>query len=191
MSIRAGIHAFYLCKAERVKKMHTKRTIALIGTGSLAKALATALARGNNCILLFSSMFEKAKLTAAFIKQKIELADIEAVPCSFNASWEADIIITAIPSSELKQLAEYVQEVAVQKLFIISKDSKEADIIPDDINEVQTLLPYTNIIHASFCFDKDEISYSITGNNAEALDDVHALLQEAGIRTQLNIHQTQ
>lgn len=166
--------------------MHTKRTIALIGTNTLARVLATVLAKGNNRLLLFSRSFDEAALITDLIKSENALADIEAVPCSYDASWEADIIITTIPSFELKELAAYIKDVATQKIFIVGKlyNEREADV--SMLDAVQEILPYTKIIEAFFNIDDDRrTEYSISGNDYYAALTAEEIFQEAGIHPQL------
>lgn len=162
--------------------MHTKRTIALIGTGTSSKVLATALAKRNNRLLVFSRYFEEAENTVAGIKEQFAFSDIEAMPCSFTASWEADIIITAIPNAELKELEDYIKEVAVQKIFIITEIKKEPDAVFDTVNEAKKVLPFTHIVHASLSINKyNESGCELSGDDSEAINMAHELFKEAGI----------
>ena len=175
-----------LLHCNRERRMHTKRTIALIGTNTLARVLATVLAKGNNRLLLFSRSFDEAASITNFIKDENALADIEAVPCSYDASWEADIIITTIPSFELRELAAYIKDVATQKVFIVSNlhNEREADV--SMLDEVQDILPYTKIIEAFFNVNDDKrTEYSISGNDYYAALTAEEIFQEAGIHPQL------
>lgn len=154
--------------------MHTKRTIALIGDDELAKELATALAKGNNRILLFSHSFETAKSIATSVQEKNTLADIEALPCSYNASWEADIIIACVPFDELKKLAFYIKDVATQKIFVVATLEEESNVF--HTTEVQYILTHTKIVKASFSIQKGEVVFHASANKQEELSIVNELL---------------
>jgi predicted dinucleotide-binding enzyme len=118
--------------------MRTKRTIALVGAASLTQALAFALVRGNNRVLLFSKLYDDAKLITTSIKNKNAFADIEAMPCSYTASWETDIIITAIPLSELKEFFLYIKDVSVQKVLVVGEHVNEFNAnFLNDVDEAQ------------------------------------------------------
>ncbi len=77
--------------------MKTKSTIAIIGsTGNRGSAIAKSLAKGNNRLLLFGRDEEKIKILESDIHSLNPEANVEAISCSVDASWEADIIILAV-----------------------------------------------------------------------------------------------
>lgn len=117
-----------------------KTTIAIIGTGPVGKALATQLANAGNRVLLYARDVAKASTAANDIKAANPQADLEAIDCSFNACWEADLIMVAIPYAAQAELARYIKEVATQKIVIsLANETKAAE-------ELQSLLPHSKIV---------------------------------------------
>ncbi|HRN57223.1 MAG TPA: NAD(P)-binding domain-containing protein, partial [Agriterribacter sp.] len=93
--------------------MRTKQTIAIIGaTGSMGSALAKSLSKGNYRLLLFTDDKGKLKDVEKGIRNEYPGADVESVNCSYTASWEADVIIVAVPFAAEKAIAERIREVA-------------------------------------------------------------------------------
>src|SRR5690606_8727846 len=95
------------------------QTIAIIGaTGNMGSAISKSLAKGNYRLLLKSNDVEKLSSLVGDILDVYPTADIEGMVCSKNASWEADIIINAVPFEADKEVAERIREVANQKIVI-------------------------------------------------------------------------
>jgi hypothetical protein len=136
--------------------MRTKQIIAVIGaTGSMGAALSKNISRGNYKLLLSARDFNKAKLVVKDIQLFNPLADVEAIDCSVNASWEADIIILAVPFHAEKEIAEKIREVANQKIVIsfsnpYSETFTDLTTASDSIAavELQKLLPNSKVIKA-------------------------------------------
>jgi hypothetical protein len=118
--------------------MRTKQTIAVIGaTGSMGTAISKTISKGNYRLLLSSRNFDKTQHLVNDIQSTDALADVEAIDCSVNASWEADIIIVAVPFPAEKEIAEIIKEVANQKIVIsISNPLNESytDLIGNTIS---------------------------------------------------------
>ena len=77
--------------------MAVKQTIAIIGaTGNMGSALARSLARGPYRVLLFGRDAARLDWLASEIQGTVPAAEVEAVGCPVDASWEADIIIPAV-----------------------------------------------------------------------------------------------
>src|SRR6476619_3307257 len=99
--------------------MSTKQTIAIIGaTGNMGSGIAKSLSRSNNRLLLFARQADKVQALVDDIKKSNPSAEAEAIACPTNASWEADIIILAVPYGEEKEIAAKIKEVANQKIVI-------------------------------------------------------------------------
>lgn len=153
--------------------MITKQTIAIIGaTGKMGSAIARKLAKGNYRILLFGRREAALKALQAAIMEDYPFADIEPITCSYAASWEADIILLAVPFEAEKEIAGKIRAVANQKILIsISNPATQ---------ELQQLLPHSKVIKVMNDSAGDEIS--LTGVDAEALSIVSELVQTAGLR---------
>ena len=99
--------------------MQTKQTIAVIGaSGNMGSAISKNLSKGNYRILLFANDKEKVETVVNDIKSYNAAADVEALECPTDASWEADIIVFAVPYQAEKELAERIRAVANQKIVI-------------------------------------------------------------------------
>jgi hypothetical protein len=178
--------------------MQTKQTIAIIGaTGNMGSAIAKSLSNGNYRLLLKSGNQEKLSTLVEEIKSIHPSADVEATPCPKDASWEADIIILAVPFSAEKEVAERIREVATQKIVIsianpLNETYNGLVTAPDTsaAEELQKLLPHSKVIKAfntTFAADFStpvingkQVDAFIAGNDADALDVVSELVNAAG-----------
>jgi NADPH-dependent F420 reductase len=178
--------------------MKTKQTIAIIGaTGNMGSAISSSLVKGNYRLLLKGSKEDELKKLVKEIKQKNTSADAEAMPCSTEASWEADIIILAVPFEAEKEIAEKIKEVANQKIVISIANPLNATYnglvtSPDTsaAEELQKLLPNSKVIKAfntTFAadfstpvIDGKQVDAFIAGNDEEALETVKELVSTAG-----------
>ena len=124
-------------------------------------------------------------------------ADIEPVNCSYDASWEADIIIIAVPYQAEKEIAEKIREVANQKIVIsIANPLNETynglvtTAGSSAAEELQKLLPNSKVVKAfntTFAadfatpvIDGKQVDSFIAGNDTEALATVSELVSTAG-----------
>jgi hypothetical protein len=178
--------------------MRTKQTIAVIGaTGSMGTAISKTISKGNYRLLLSSRNFDKTQHLVNDIQSTDALADVEAIDCSVNASWEADIIIVAVPFPAEKEIAEIIKEVANQKIVIsISNPLNESytDLITgadtSAAEELQKLLPNSKVVKAfntTFAADfstpminGNTVDAFIAGNDGDALQNVAELVSSVG-----------
>jgi len=178
--------------------MSSKQTIAIIGaTGHMGSAIARSLSKGKNRLLLFSHNQDKSQLLVHDIKSSHPLADVESIECPVNASWEADIIILAIPYGAEKEIAAQIRDVANQKIVIsianpLNKTYNKMVTAPDTsaAEELQKLLPNSKVIKAfntifaadfaNPVIDGKQVDSFIAGNDAEALETVTELVNTAG-----------
>jgi len=178
--------------------MSAKQTIAIIGaTGNMGSAIARSLSKGRNRLLLFSHNQDKSQLLANDINNNHTSADVEAIECPVNASWEADIIILAIPYGAEKEIAAQIRDVANQKIVIsianpLNKTYNKMVTAPDTsaAEELQKLLPNSKVIKAfntifaadfaNPVIDGKQVDSFIAGNDAEALETVTELVNTAG-----------
>ncbi len=178
--------------------MQTKQTIAIIGAaGNMGSAIAKSLAKGNYRLLLFRDDKKEMKGLVKEIKSAHPGVDVESVTCSYNASWEADIIIAAVPYSAEKEVADKIREVANQKIVISIanpiNETYDGLVTAADTSaaeELQKLLPNSKVVKAfntTFAadfstpvIDGKQTDAFIAGNDAEALETVSQLVRTAG-----------
>ncbi|OQP52640.1 NADP oxidoreductase [Niastella yeongjuensis] len=178
--------------------MSTKQTIAIIGaTGNMGSGIAKSLSKSNNRLLLFAQHLDKVQTLVEEIKKGNPAAEAEAIACPTNASWEADIIILAVPYAAEKELADKIKDVANQKIVIsISNPLNETysglTTSPDTsaAEELQKLLPNSKVIKAfNTVFAADfatpviggqQADAFIAGSDAAALQTVSEVVQQAG-----------
>jgi NADPH-dependent F420 reductase len=178
--------------------MKTKQTIAVIGaSGNMGSAISKSLAKGNYRLLLRGNDENKVAQLVKSIKETTPSADVEAINCPIDASWEADIIIAAVPYAAEKEVAEKIKEVANQKIVISIANPLNASFnglstAPDTsaAEELQKLLPHSKVIKAfntTFAndfatpvIDGKQTDAFIAGNDEEALQTVSELVSTAG-----------
>jgi len=178
--------------------MKTKQTIAVIGaTGNMGSAISKSLAKGNYRLLLKSTEQDKLDKLVNEIKEKISTADVEAMECPTEASWEADVIILAVPFEAEKQITKMIKDVANQKIVIsianpLNETFNGLVTAPDTsaAEELQKLLPNSKVIKAfntTFAADFDapvidgkQVDAFIAGNDEDALETVKELVSTAG-----------
>ncbi len=178
--------------------MSTKQTIAIIGaTGNMGSALAKTLSKGNNRLLLFANNPEKVRVLVEEIKSSNKKADVEGIECPTNASWEADIIVMAVPYAAEKEIATRIKEVANQKVVIsianpLNENYNGLVTSPDTsaAEELQKLLPNSKVVKAfntvfatvfsTPVIDEKQVDVLIAGNDSDAMVTVSELVQTAG-----------
>lgn len=178
--------------------MHVKQTIAIIGaTGNMGQAIAKSLAKEENRLLLFSSDQHKAQRLAEEIKNNNPVIEAEGIGCAVNASWEADIIILAVPYQAEAEIAKKIEDVARQKIVISISNPLNATYDglvtapgTSAAEELQKLLPDSKVIKAfnttyaaNFAqpvIDGKQTDALIAGDHAAALTVVEELVRSAG-----------
>lgn len=178
--------------------MSTKKTIAIIGaSGNMGSAIAKNIAKEHYRLLLFAQQEAKVQKLANEIKKANPGADVDHVGCPFDASWEADIIIPAVPYQIEKEVAEKIRQVATQKIVIsISNPLNEnyngltTPPTTSAAEELQNLLPDAKIVKAFntvFAGDFEQpviegkqADVFIAGDDEEAVQTVSELVSTAG-----------
>ena len=169
--------------------MRTKQTIAIIGaTGNMGSAIAKSLSVGNYRLLLYARDFNTCKQLAEEILAIHLLADAEAMDCSINASWEADMIIIAAPDSEYKEISLRIREFATQKIIIsmvnpLYETYTGMLTAPEtsDAEDLQQLLPNSKVVKT--VMDSKRAELVIAGNDQDAVEMVRDLMNTAGYQT--------
>ncbi len=178
--------------------MQTKKTIAILGaSGNMGSAIAMALAKGRDRLLLISKEEEKIAVLITSISEQHPAADVEAMGCVMHGSWEADIIILATPYEAQLEIAEKIREVANQKIVICITNSFTAakDVLVTKTNtsaaeELQDLLPHTKVVTAfntttaanfiNAVIDGKQVDAFIAGNNEAAIQTTAELVKTIG-----------
>lgn len=178
--------------------MKTKQTIAIIGaTGNMGSAISKSLAKGNYRLLLKANNAEGLDKLVQEIKDKKSSADVEAIPCPTEVSWEADIIVLAVPFEAEKEIAGKIKEVANQKIVIsianpLNQTYNGLVTAPDTsaAEELQKLLPNSKVVKAfntTFAadfstpvIDGKQVDAFIAGDDEDALETVKELVSTAG-----------
>jgi 8-hydroxy-5-deazaflavin:NADPH oxidoreductase len=178
--------------------MKTKQTIAIIGaTGNMGSAISKSLSKGNYRLLLKSNDQEKLNKLAEQIRSTNNNADVETILCPAEASWEADIIVLAVPHQAEKEIAEKIKEVANQKVVIsianpLNETYDGLVTAPDTsaAEELQKLLSGSKVVKAfnttfaadfsSPVIDGKQVDAFITGNDQDALDTVKDMISTVG-----------
>ena len=178
--------------------MSAKQTIAIIGaSGNMGSALSRNLSKGNYRILLCSDEEEKSQALQDEIKNSNSSADVEAMACSYEASWEADMIIVAVPYAEEKEVAAKIKVVANQKIVISIANPLNETFTglatagdTSAAEELQQLLPHSKVVKAFInpfaadfttpVIDGKKADALLVGNNEEALQMVSELVSTAG-----------
>jgi 8-hydroxy-5-deazaflavin:NADPH oxidoreductase len=178
--------------------MQTKQTIAIIGaTGNMGSAISKSIAQGPYRLLLKANKQEELDQLVKELKTKNRDADVEAAVCPTEASWEADIIILAVPFAAEAEIAAQIKEVANQKIVIsianpLNETYDGLVTSPDTsaAEELQKLLPNSKVIKAfntTFAadfstpvIDGTQVDAFIAGNDEEALQTVSELVATAG-----------
>jgi NADPH-dependent F420 reductase len=148
-------------------------------------------------LLLKAGKQEEINKLVKQIRDNNSSADVDTMPCPTEASWEADIIILAVPFEAEKELAEKIKEVANQKIVIsianpLNKTYDGLVTTPGTsaAEELQKLLPNSKVIKAfntTFAadfsdpvIDGKQVDAFIAGNDEEALETVKELVSTAG-----------
>ena len=178
--------------------MKTRQTIAIIGaSGKMGAAISKSLAKGNYNLLLFSESVTQVQELVVQIKQLHPEAEVEAMQCAKQASWEADIIIAAVHYADQASVAEKIREVANQKIVISISNPRNATVdglvieaASSAAEELQMLLPNAKVVKAfntTFAQSFSEphiggqpIDAFIAGNDEDALEIVSELVSTAG-----------
>jgi NADPH-dependent F420 reductase len=177
--------------------MKAKQTIAVIGaTGNMGSAISKNLSKGNYRLLLCAKDKEKLETLTAEIKNDAA-SEVESLDCFVNASWEADIIVVAVPFQAEKEVAEKIKQVANQKIVVsianpLNETYNGLLTAPDTsaAEELQKLLPNSKVVKAfntTFAADfatpmiaGKQVDAFVVGNDDESVKTVSELVATAG-----------
>jgi predicted dinucleotide-binding enzyme len=167
--------------------MQTPQTIVIIGTGKTGQAIASGLAQGRDRVVLCDKDHQNADVIASRLKESHPYYEVESVPCTYEATWEGDIIILSLTSCpDRQEVARRVKPVANQKIVVT---------IEDGAAELSKLLPYSKIVQAFAGIAEDEFLKSpeekkkihcpVISHDVEAAEAVARLVKRIGFRPQI------
>ena len=163
----------------------------------MGSAISKSIAKGPYRLLLKATKQEWLDELVKEIRAEQPDAEVEAVVCSTEASWEADIIILAVPYAAEKEVVAKIKEVANQKIVISianplneTYDGLVTAPGTSAAEELQKLLPNSKVIKAfntTFAADfaspviaNEQTDAFIAGNDEDALETVVELVATAG-----------
>ncbi len=123
-----------------------KSTIAITGaTNTAGKLLSEQLAAKGFSLLLLSADTEALQAWNSGLQEKFPRVNIDSMQCSYDASWQADILVLNETREHVLEIATHVKNVVTRKPVIILQDG-EQDI---PIQDVAAALPHCNIKEAT------------------------------------------
>jgi hypothetical protein len=177
-----------------------KPSIAIIGaSGKMGTALSRSLTHAGYPVLLFGRDPEKIEGLRTNLLELNATANVECSTCAVDASWEADVIILAVPFAAEADVADRIRAVATQKIVI----SLSNPFLPDFSGlstrpgesagaALQVQLPAAKVVKAfntvfAEAFEKPVISETklsvlIAGDDAEAVEVVRELAADMGFK---------
>lgn len=180
--------------------MKTKSTIAIIGsTGNMGSAIAKSLAKDRNRLLLFGRDEAKLDTLKTDIRTLNNDAEVETIGCPKDASWEADIVILAVPYAAEAAVAEEIRPYVTQKIVISianpMNDTFDGMVTPADSSaaqELQKLLPDAQVVKAfNTTYAANFAEPVIAGKPADAFvagDDEQAVQTVAELVESMGLH---
>ncbi|MBM2841966.1 MAG: oxidoreductase [Bacteroidetes bacterium] len=163
----------------------------------MGSGLARNLAKAGHRILLAGQNQSKLNDLLVSITAATPEVDVEILDCSKEASWEADIVIPAVPYQVEKEVAARIKDVVTGKIVVsISNplnqtyDGLVTEPTTSAAEELSKLLPYSKVVKAfntvsAEDFNTPEVGGSIVdcfvaGDDEEAVATVSGLVQDAG-----------
>lgn len=163
----------------------------------MGSSIARSIAGGNYRLLLFDREPEQLDALKEEILQSYSEADLELMNCSHECSWEADIIILAVPHAAEKKLADKIRDVATQKIVIsianpVDGEFSKLTTDPDTsaAEELQQWLPHSKVVKAfntTFAADFDQpvidgkqVDAFIAGDDEVAIQVAAEVVETAG-----------
>ena len=151
-----------------------KKTIAIVGaTESPGKIIAEKFASMPYRLLLISNKTNELDILKNSLSVINPETEIEALDCVKDGCWEADIIILAVPSNNMKHIVERIREVATQKIVvevIIEKENRE---------ELSKSLPYSKLVNVSGDF---QAQLFICGEDKAVNEEIKEIFILAGFK---------
>lgn len=181
-----------------------KKTVAIIGAaGNVGSAIALGLATAGYRVLLTddiehrSLLYVKLHLREAKIRHRVPEADVDIVLSAREASWEADIIILAIPYEAHAEIARTIKDVVTGKVVIClanpqneTHNGSVAATANNAAKELAQLLPHSTIVQAFGTIVASQpgeprvagmsVDVLVAGHDEEAVSTVRQLAKDIG-----------
>lgn len=175
-----------------------KKIIAIIGAGgNMGSGLARTLAKAGHRVLLAGHNQSILSDLLVGIKAATPDADVEILDCSKEASWEADIVIPAVPYPAQAEVAARIKDVVTGKIVISivnplnqTYDGLVTESATSAAEELAKLLPHSKIVKAfNTVFAADFYTPSVggktvdcfvAGDDEQAVATVSDLVRDAG-----------
>jgi len=163
----------------------------------MGSGIARNLAKAGYRVLLAGNDQSKVENLLLTIKAQTPDADVTVLDCSRNASWEADVIIPAVPYAAQAEIASKIKEVVTGKIVVSlanplneSYDGLATAPTTSAAEELAKQLPHSKIVKAfntvfAADFNTAKIAGTvvdtfIAGDDAEAVSVVTEIVKDAG-----------
>ena len=151
-----------------------KKTIAIVGaTETTGKIIVNKFTSMPYRLLLVSNEINELDNLRNDLSVAHPETEIESLDCVKDGCWEADIIILAVNSEKMKEVAERVKEVATQKI-VVEIFAKEENRV-----ELSKILPYSKLIGISGDFQSGII---ISGEDKTVNEEIRKIFISAGFQ---------
>jgi len=161
-----------------------------MGAGKIGRGIATGLSGRQDRVLLCDKDYAATQGFVEDLQTVHPLYEVEALECTYDACWEADIIILTMPCEEQQEMAQKIKAVANQKIVVTTSNS---------VKELQLYLPNSRIVQAfssvdaayfdeNYCCRK-AVDCFIAGDNEEAVKIVADLVKTIGFKPVISLSQ--
>jgi predicted dinucleotide-binding enzyme len=162
----------------------------------MGSALAGAFARAGRRTLVHDLQMESLQRKIGHILSAHPQAEVEIACSAREASWEADIIIPAVPYQAQSAVAAEIRDVVTRKIVISLcnpiREQLDALLTPTSAaEELARLLPHSRIVKTFNTVSAADIEHPVVqgmqldcfvaGNDREAVSTVCRLVQEIGL----------
>jgi NADPH-dependent F420 reductase len=165
----------------------------------MGSGLAFTLAKSGHRVLLAGKTRSKIEGVQKKILASVPNADTDILDCSNEASWEADVIIPAVPYNEQVAIAEKIHNVVTGKIVIsivnplnATYDGLATPPTSSAAEELAALLPNAKVVKAfntvfgadfyTPIIDGKTVDCFVAGDNAQAIEIVSSLVADAGFQ---------
>jgi 8-hydroxy-5-deazaflavin:NADPH oxidoreductase len=183
----------------------TKKTIAILGArGRMGSGIAQSLVRAGYRVVLANDddkettpLVDKLSSWVTKLRARTPRADVRIVPSSRDASWEADLILFALPYEVQAEVADKIKDVVTGKIVVSTTNplNKECDGLltassTSAAEELAQQLPHSKIVKAFNTIFATHIERPtvagkivdvfVAGDDEEAVSIVMQLVKDAG-----------